>query len=135
MCFLVVLFFIIETVYNSDDSPRKKIDDLIHLAELCIELLQQDAEHYQEAFLQYQDLLIEHEEIFWSLFAVDMEHVIDQQPIESWDSFPLFQLLNDYLRTHGNYFFVYIYSISNLLIQMHWLAVDFINNYVLHSHH
>ena len=96
------MFDYLETVYNSDDSPRKKIDDLIHLAELCIELLQQDAEHYQEAFLQYQDLLIEHEEIFWSLFAVDMEHVIDQQPIESWDSFPLFQLLNDYLRMHGN---------------------------------
>ncbi|CAF1571939.1 unnamed protein product, partial [Didymodactylos carnosus] len=89
------------TVYNSDDSPRKKIDDLIHLGELCIELLQQDEEHYNEAFKQYQDLLIEHEEIFWSLFAVDMEHVIDQQPVESWDSFPLFQLLNDYLRNHS----------------------------------
>ncbi|CAF1039924.1 unnamed protein product [Rotaria sordida] len=59
-----------------------------------------NSEHYQEAFKQYNDLLIEHEEIFWSLFAVDMEHVIDQQPIESWDSFPLFQLLNDYLRQH-----------------------------------
>jgi hypothetical protein len=94
-------YYCLETVYNSDDSPRKNIDDLIHLAELCIELLQQDAEHYQEAFHQYHDLLVEHEEIFWSLFAVDMEHVIDQQPIESWDSFPLFQLLNDYLRMHG----------------------------------
>jgi hypothetical protein len=31
-----------------------------------------------------------------------MEHVIDQQPIESWDSFPLFQLLNDYLRVHDS---------------------------------
>ena len=98
----VLFSFHLETVYNSDDSPRKKIDDLIHLAELCIELLQQDAEHYSEAFHQYRELMIEHEEIFWSLFAVDMEHVIDQQPIESWDSFPLFQLLNDYLRTHGN---------------------------------
>ncbi len=97
----ILFYFDFETVYNSDDSPRKKIDDLIHLAELCIELLQQDSEHYQEAFQQYYDLLIEHEEIFWSLFAVDMEHVIDQQPIESWDSFPLFQLLNDYLRLHG----------------------------------
>lgn len=95
-----MFIFVSETFYN-DDSPRKKIDDLIHLAELCIELLQQDSEHYQEAFQQYSDLLIEHEEIFWSLFAVDMEHVIDQQPIESWDSFPLFQLLNDYLRIHG----------------------------------
>ena len=98
-----IFLFVLETVYNSEDSPKKKIDDLIHLAELCIELLQQDAEHYQEAFQQYQELLIEHEEIFWSLFAVDMEHVIDQQPIDSWESFPLFQLLNDYLRTHGNY--------------------------------
>jgi hypothetical protein len=97
----VTIYLCLETVYNNDDSPRKKIDDLIHLAELCIELLQQDSEHYQEAFQQYIDLLIEHEEIFWSLFAVDMEHVIDQQPIESWDSFPLFQLLNDYLRVHG----------------------------------
>ena len=79
------------------------MDDLIHLAELCIELLQQDSEHYQEAFHLYHDLLIEHEETFWSLFAVDMEHVIDQQPMESWDSFPLFQLLNDYLRVHGEW--------------------------------
>ncbi|CAF2073921.1 unnamed protein product [Rotaria magnacalcarata] len=104
-----------EIIYNNDDSPRKKIDDLIHLAELCIELLQQDCEHYQEAFKQYNDLLIEHEEIFWSLFAVDMEHVIDQQPIESWDSFPLFQLLNDYLRLHGisiNFAFFFIENIS-----------------------
>lgn len=96
-----VLFLVLEVVYNHDDSPRKKMDDLIHLAELCIELLQQDSEHYQEAFHMYHDLLIEHEETFWSLFAVDMEHVIDQQPMESWDSFPLFQLLNDYLRVHG----------------------------------
>ena len=100
-CKTIGICLSLETIYNNDDSPRKKIDDLIHLAELCIELLQQDAEHYQEAFHQYNDLLIEHEEIFWSLFAVDMEHVIDQQPIESWDSFPLFQLLNDYLRVHG----------------------------------
>ncbi|CAF4788874.1 unnamed protein product [Rotaria sp. Silwood2] len=53
------------------------------ISELCIELLQQDSEHYQEAFKQYNDLLIEHEEIFLSLFAVNMEHVIDQQPIEN----------------------------------------------------
>ena len=43
-------------------------------------------------FNNIDDLLIEHEEIFWSLFAVDMEHVIDQQPIESWDSFPVISI-------------------------------------------
>jgi hypothetical protein len=47
--------------------------------------------------------LIEHEEVFWSLFAVDMDHVIEQQALDSWDSFPLFQLLNDYLRNHGKF--------------------------------
>lgn len=29
-----------------------------------------------------------------------MDHVIEQQALDSWDSFPLFQLLNDYLRSH-----------------------------------
>ncbi len=29
-----------------------------------------------------------------------MDHVIEQQSPDNWDSFPLFQLLNDYLRNH-----------------------------------
>lgn len=29
-------------------SPSKKLDDLIHLAELCVDLLQQNEEHYAE---------------------------------------------------------------------------------------
>lgn len=29
-------------------SPNKKLDDLIHLAELCVDLLQQNEEHYAE---------------------------------------------------------------------------------------
>lgn len=28
--------------------PNKKLDDLIHLAELCVDLLQQNEEHYAE---------------------------------------------------------------------------------------
>lgn len=31
-----------------------------------------------------------------------MDHVIEQQAPDCWDSFPLFQLLNDYLRNHRN---------------------------------
>jgi calcium-dependent secretion activator len=73
---------------------------LIHLAELCIDLLQQNEEYYVEAFSWFSELLVEHEEIFWSLFAVDMDHVIEQQAPDNWDSFPLFQLLNDYLSNH-----------------------------------
>ncbi|XP_018322574.1 calcium-dependent secretion activator isoform X1 [Agrilus planipennis] len=154
--------------------PNKKLDDLIHLAELCVDLLQQNEEHYAEqlrtaeqrpspsqasqvsasvdtnacakatatsatggaasaardasskqqssasvfrycmpshatytppdpmAFAWFSDLLVEHAEIFWSLFAVDMDRVLAEQPPDTWDSFPLFQILNDYLRTDDN---------------------------------
>ncbi|XP_057672217.1 calcium-dependent secretion activator isoform X3 [Diorhabda carinulata] len=142
-------------------SPSKKLDDLIHLAELCVDLLQQNEEHYAEqlrkadrqpssqaasagantntqpvapapgtpggrdakhpsvsrycmpqhasytppdptAFAWFSDLLVEHAEIFWSLFAVDMDRVLAEQPVDTWDSFPLFQILNDYLRADDN---------------------------------
>ncbi|XP_055857728.1 calcium-dependent secretion activator isoform X5 [Episyrphus balteatus] len=82
--------------------PAKKLEDLIHLAELCVDLLQQNEEHYAEAFAWFSDLLVEHAEIFWSLFAVDMDRVLSEQPQDTWDSFPLFQILNDYLRTDDN---------------------------------
>ncbi|CAH1960786.1 unnamed protein product [Acanthoscelides obtectus] len=164
-------------------SPSKKLDDLIHLAELCVDLLQQNEEHYAEqlrkaerqsgqpsadagtagasnaggnagnaaaanasnaaanasstsspvpardakdakhqnslsrscmpqhanytpegpmAFAWFSDLLVEHAEIFWSLFAADMDRVLAEQPPDTWDSFPLFQILNDYLRADDN---------------------------------
>lgn len=52
--------------------------------------------HFQ-AFAWFSDLLADHAEIFWSLFAVDLDAALEVQPPDSWDSFPLFQLLNDYL--------------------------------------
>ncbi|XP_066582682.1 calcium-dependent secretion activator isoform X2 [Prorops nasuta] len=82
--------------------PSKKLEDLIHLAELCVDLLQQNEEHYSEAFAWFSDLMVEHAEIFWSLFAVDMDKVLSEQPPDTWDSFPLFQIMNDYLRTDDN---------------------------------
>ena len=54
-----------------------------------------------QAFAWFSDLLVEHAEIFWSLFAVDMDAVLEMQALDTWDSFPLFQLLNDYLRSDG----------------------------------
>lgn len=86
---------------NMDDfDPKKKLDGLMHLAELCIEVLQQKEEYHAEAFAWFSDLMVEHSEIFWSLFAVDMDAVLEMQPPDTWDSFPLFQMLNDYLRSH-----------------------------------
>ena len=41
---------------------------------------------------------MEHTEIFWSLFAVDMDDALEVQPNDTWDSFLLFQMLNNYLR-------------------------------------
>ncbi|EFN77557.1 Calcium-dependent secretion activator [Harpegnathos saltator] len=82
--------------------PSKKLEDLIHLAELCVDLLQQNEEHYSEAFAWFSDLMVEHAEIFWSLFAEDMDKILAEQPPDTWDSFPLFQIMNDYLRTDDN---------------------------------
>jgi len=82
--------------------PSRKLEDLIRLAELCVDLLRQNEEFYAEAFAWFSDLLVEHSEIFWSLFAVDMDNILAEQPPDTWDSFPLFQILNDYLRTDDN---------------------------------
>lgn len=34
--------------------PSKKLEDLIHLTELCVDLLQQNEEHYAEVRKQYR---------------------------------------------------------------------------------
>ena len=50
-----------------------------------------------QAFAWFNELLVEHAETFWDLFGFDMDSALDVQPTDSWDSFPLFQLLNDHL--------------------------------------
>ncbi|XP_064822597.1 calcium-dependent secretion activator 1-like isoform X2 [Oncorhynchus masou masou] len=96
-------------------TPAKKLEDTIRLAELVIEVLQQNEEHHaevstahihnskgKEAFAWWSDLMVEHAETFLSLYALDMDAALEVQPPDSWDSFPLFQLLNDFLRTDYN---------------------------------
>ncbi|XP_038826641.1 calcium-dependent secretion activator 1-like isoform X4 [Salvelinus namaycush] len=83
-------------------TPAKKLEDTIRLAELVIEVLQQNQEHHaegKEAFAWWSDLMTEHAETFLAMYAVDMDAALEIQSPESWDSFPLFQLLNDFLRT------------------------------------
>ncbi|XP_041442342.1 calcium-dependent secretion activator 2 isoform X3 [Xenopus laevis] len=85
----------------NQEYPSKKLEDVINLAELCIEVLQQNEEHHsegKEAFSGWPDLLAEHAEIFLALFSVDMNSALECQPQDSWESFPLFQLLNNFLR-------------------------------------
>ncbi|XP_039544967.1 calcium-dependent secretion activator 1 isoform X8 [Pimephales promelas] len=93
-------------------TPAKKLEHAIRLAELVIEVLHQNQDHHaeaavtstgdqsgKEAFAWWSDLMVEHAENFLSLYAVEMDAALEIQSPESWDSFPLFQLLNDFLRT------------------------------------
>uniref|UniRef100_A0A672F9Q1 Ca2+-dependent activator protein for secretion a n=1 Tax=Salarias fasciatus TaxID=181472 RepID=A0A672F9Q1_SALFA len=83
-------------------TPAKKLEDTIRLAELVMEVLQQNEEHHAEAFAWWSDLMVEHAETFLCLYSADMDAALEVQPPDSWDSFPLFQLLNDFLRVDYN---------------------------------
>ncbi|KAF7633095.1 hypothetical protein Mgra_00007524 [Meloidogyne graminicola] len=89
----------IEQRMGVDVSPQQRIEDMIRVTELCIDLLKENEEHHGEAFAWFSDLLVDHSEIFWTLYSVDLDAALDMQPPDSWDAFPLFQLLNDYLCT------------------------------------
>uniref|UniRef100_A0A669CKB8 Calcium dependent secretion activator 2 n=1 Tax=Oreochromis niloticus TaxID=8128 RepID=A0A669CKB8_ORENI len=79
--------------------PEKRLEDMMRLGELCIEVLQQNEEHHSEAFSCWPELMAEHAEKFLSLYRADMEAALQVQSIDSWNSFPLFQLFNNFLRT------------------------------------
>ncbi|XP_059402768.1 calcium-dependent secretion activator 2-like isoform X2 [Carassius carassius] len=84
---------------SSQASPEKRLEDMIRLGELCMEVLQLNDEHHSEAFSWWPEAMGEHAETFLSLYTVDMDTALAVQPQDSWDSFPLFQLLNNFLRT------------------------------------
>uniref|UniRef100_A0A9J8BJU7 Calcium dependent secretion activator 2 n=1 Tax=Cyprinus carpio carpio TaxID=630221 RepID=A0A9J8BJU7_CYPCA len=87
---------------SSQASPEKRLEDMIRLGELCMEVLQQNDEVYvciSQAFSWWPEAMGEHAETFLSLYTVDMDAVLAVQQQDSWDSFPLFQLLNNFLRT------------------------------------
>jgi hypothetical protein len=90
-------------VSEEEADAKRQLELLIHVAGLCIELLQQNDEYLADArsaFVWFADAMVEHAEIFWSLFAVDMDSLLEVQQPDTWDTFPLFQMLNNYLRNH-----------------------------------
>ncbi|XP_058501607.1 calcium-dependent secretion activator 2 isoform X2 [Solea solea] len=87
---------------DAQAAPEKRLEDMMRLGELCIEVLQQNDEHHSEAFLWWPELMAEHAEMFLSLYRANMDAALQVQPIDSWDSFPLFQLLNNFLRTDSH---------------------------------
>ncbi|XP_051975410.1 calcium-dependent secretion activator 2 isoform X3 [Xyrauchen texanus] len=87
-------------IEESSHAPaEKKLEDMIRLGELCMEVLQQNDEHHSEAFSWWPEVMAEHAETFLSLYTVDMDAALVVQQQDSWDSFPLYQLLNNFLRS------------------------------------
>uniref|UniRef100_A0A913HX65 Calcium-dependent secretion activator n=1 Tax=Strongyloides stercoralis TaxID=6248 RepID=A0A913HX65_STRER len=91
----------IEQRMGEDVTAQQRIEDLIRVTEFCIDLLKENEEHHGEqlrsAFAWFSDLLSHHSEVFWSFYSVDLDAALSVQPPDSWDAFPLFQLLNDFL--------------------------------------
>ncbi|XP_068169496.1 calcium-dependent secretion activator 2-like isoform X1 [Antennarius striatus] len=87
---------------DAQAAPEKRLEDMMRLGELCIEVLQQNDEHHSEAFSWWPELMAEHAETFLSLYRVEMDGALQVQPVDSWDSFPLFQLHNNFLRTDSH---------------------------------
>lgn len=92
-----------------------------------------------QAFAWFSDLLVEHAEIFWALFAVDMDRILAEQPPDTWDTFPLFQILNDYLRVDGTSIVKNTTNLANNVIdslnENWWLFfTDNLNNGRFHQH-
>lgn len=48
----------IEDDFNGEVQPSKKLEDLIRLAEICVDLLQQNEEHYSEVLVRFLELSV-----------------------------------------------------------------------------
>lgn len=51
---MIVVFFFTETMNQA--TPARKLEEVLHLAELCIEVLQQNEEHHAEVMTQSQNV-------------------------------------------------------------------------------
>lgn len=52
-CHIIWVDFSEDLTSEGGVSPSKKLEDLIHLGELCVDLLQQNEEHYAEVRIKY----------------------------------------------------------------------------------
>lgn len=51
--------------------PAKKLEDLIHLAELCVDLLQQNEEHYAEVITHHSFRTLSGSHLMWNVEVFD----------------------------------------------------------------
>lgn len=71
-----------------------------------------------QAFAWWPELLAEHAEKFLSLYSVDMDSALEAQPQDSWDSFPLFQLLNNALRNDSKTLIFFAYCLCKIFFNV-----------------
>ncbi|CAH8525567.1 unnamed protein product [Heterobilharzia americana] len=98
----VMIEFVTGPRVKNGKKESRKICEMFHLAELCIEVLKQNEQHHAESFSWFNDLFVEHTENFWYLFQMDLFELLDRLPEDCWEVFDLFQLLNNYLLSHSN---------------------------------
>jgi len=63
-------------INNEHMRPAEKLRYLVVLAELCCEQVEENNEYFSDAFAWHSDLMMEHFELFWSLFSVDMDKIL-----------------------------------------------------------
>lgn len=66
-------------IINNDHIKAKdKLRYLTRLAELCCEQVEENNEYFSDAFAWHSDLMMDHFELFWSLFSVDMDKILKE---------------------------------------------------------
>lgn len=65
-------------INNEHVKPGDKLRHLIRLAELCCEQVEDNNEFFGDDFAWHSDLMMEHFELFWSLFSVDMDKILSE---------------------------------------------------------
>lgn len=49
-CVFISLLHVFESAVDAQAAPEKRLEDMMRLGELCIEVLQQNDEHHSEVF-------------------------------------------------------------------------------------
>lgn len=65
-------------INNEQIKPKDKLRYLTRLAELCCEQVEENNEYFSDAFAWHSDLMMDHFELFWSLFSVDMDKILGE---------------------------------------------------------
>lgn len=65
-------------INNEHMRANDKLKYLIRLAGLCCEQVEENNEYFSDAFAWHSDLMMDHFELFWSLFSVDMDKILNE---------------------------------------------------------